>query len=554
MKTDLTVIQDGTDRPVLFVMPAIGGHPHYVWSLSKALGPDQPVTALSRVMSGEDHVADMETIGEALARAILGSGVPAPYFLLGYSFGAQCAVATAEVLERMGAEVCFLGVLDDDAELYRRRFGVAQRSADLRNPVPSGRLALDRNPLSFYSGTITLFRADHRTTDLAPGAASDWDFRASGGVDVFPVPCIHADIVLPAIIARIAPDLRAAMDRVLGLPAKGGREAVHHPSRRGDFPDAALAAYRLSKAGDLQGEIDGYLAAVQSLEEAPDWMMINLSAALQQAGDTERALQLLTDATGRARKIGNRHLELIKILMSRGARPKAQALVRSWQNLTADTATDWQIRGVVAQQAGMPRLAEQAFRRALDLDPARPDCRNRWSRILIADSRFDEATELLQEGLRQDPESLFLRAMLGEVLLAAGKPDEAIEALHAVLAKDDTQWRAITLLAEALRKHGRIDEGKEVISAAIDRHPVHHGLWLARAELCEAENDPAQAEAAYRRSIELNDMDQRPWLQLSQLLDRTARTEEALSLLRSAPGPLRQTPPFRLLAGELALR
>ena len=33
-----------------------------------------------------------------------------------------------------------------------------------------------------------------------------------------------------------------------------------------------------------------------------------------------------------------------------------------------------------------------------------------------------------------------------------------------------------------------------------------------------------------------------------------AAIEEALSLLRSAPGPLRQTPPFRLLAGELALR
>jgi tetratricopeptide (TPR) repeat protein len=101
----------------------------------------------------------------------------------------------------------------------------------------------------------------------------------------------------------------------------------------------------------------------------------------------------------------------------------------------------------------------------------------------------------------------------------AGRPDHA-EALH--------------LLGNVLKLQGRLDEAVAVLKRAVGREAAPAELHFTLAEcLCER-GDIAQAEIHHRRAIEINPDFVPAYVNLSNMLRREDRLEEAVECLRAA--------------------
>ncbi|MFT3695436.1 MAG: tetratricopeptide repeat protein [Kofleriaceae bacterium] len=105
----------------------------------------------------------------------------------------------------------------------------------------------------------------------------------------------------------------------------------------------------------------------------------------------------------------------------------------------------------------------------------------------------------------------------------------AVTELQAAIAAAPDQPTFAIELAHALAKAKRVPEANAVMTDARAKWPDHSQVWLVSGELLE-KDQPADAARAYRRSIELEDGDEKPYLGLVRIAiaqkdDRQAEVE-----------------------------
>ncbi|AKT40595.1 non-ribosomal peptide synthetase [Chondromyces crocatus] len=100
----------GTKVP-LFFAAGMGMHAHYLRPLAEHLGEDQPFYALQSPAQGGE-ITDMATLVDTLIGAIQQIQPSGPYHLGGHSAGARIAFAVALELQRRGAEVPLVSIVD----------------------------------------------------------------------------------------------------------------------------------------------------------------------------------------------------------------------------------------------------------------------------------------------------------------------------------------------------------------------------------------------------------------------------------------------------------
>ena len=473
----ITEVQGAGNHPPLFVFPGIPGVSESARAIADALGPDIPVYGLDRVRHGALYAADFQAEAEGYAEMLRAAGFRPPYHFLGHSYGAQAAYATAAHLQARGEEVAFLGIIDDDADVHRRRFGVISDTPDFTDPVSTAYHAADRNPLVRFGGRVTLFRAETWAGDRQPAPAMDWEYLAADGVDVFPVRAMHGDIVHQPALGGWIPALRAALAQARGAaPEAGAPRPAHFPSQAAATPEAFLSAFALSKQGDLEGEIAGYRAGIDEIGHVPEWVAINLSAALQQQGEDGAAIAVLRQAIRGADHITNAHISLAKLLRQLGRERMLARFSGGFAELEGASLEEWRMLGLFFQVSQRRGLAARATRAALRLDPRRSDCRRQLCRILVAQRRFDAARTVVKRGLHFEPGSVFLRQLLAEIHEAEGSADKAEAVLRRILADDEQAWRSNMMLCRLLRKQGREEEAWTLAVETLRRFPRHKGL------------------------------------------------------------------------------
>ena len=118
-------------------------------------------------------------------------------------------------------------------------------------------------------------------------------------------------------------------------------------------------------------------------------------------------------------------LNEVELLLSENRLQDALHLCESiCQENTTDTKA-WYLFGVIQEQLGSFEKAEQAYIRALELQPDNMDVVKQLTAILIKQERFDETKKILQYACKKHPQHPASHANLGEYYLKLEKYDDA---------------------------------------------------------------------------------------------------------------------------------
>jgi tetratricopeptide (TPR) repeat protein len=163
-------------------------------------------------------------------------------------------------------------------------------------------------------------------------------------------------------------------------------------------------------------------------------------------------------------------------------------------------------------------LAEAAYRKAIELDPADVYPWTYLGNLLTNIGRSAEAEAAYRKAIELDPKSALPYMFLGQLLENTGRSAEAEAAYRRateLAPSDSTPWGA---LGNLLTDIGRHAEAEAAYRRAIELDPSDAYLWTFLGNLFARIGRLADAEAAYRRSIDLAPREPYWWIRLAAVL------------------------------------
>ncbi len=152
--------------------------------------------------------------------------------------------------------------------------------------------------------------------------------------------------------------------------------------------------------------------------------------------------------------------------------------------------------------------AEQAFRRAIQLNPSLTSSYTSFSISTLQPlGRLDEALEVLEKALQNDPLSLDVQREIGAVMLLAGRYTDAAATLQRVVAADPDFPFASIYLGRAWLFAGRAADAVPLIEGLDGRSlgrqkpaNTRRAPWLARAYVMSGRQPDAESLLAEHRN------------------------------------------------------
>ena len=152
-------------------------------------------------------------------------------------------------------------------------------------------------------------------------------------------------------------------------------------------------------------------------------------------------------------------------------------------------------------QDGRVDEAMAGLQRTLQRDPRHQGARETLVRLLLEAQRPDEAMRQLQQSLALDPKQPAQAMMLARLQLDKnGGGAAALDTLKRSLpfAADHLDYRAF--LAGVLQREQRYHEAAEQYQLALQSAPDNSVWWMGLGIALQADNQPAQAKAAFERA------------------------------------------------------
>lgn len=221
-----------------------------------------------------------------------------------------------------------------------------------------------------------------------------------------------------------------------------------------------------------------------------------------------------TDAQSRARI----HTELAANYYAR-RQPKV-ALEELSNAMRADPSYGpaYNVLGLVYMEMREDTLAEQNFRRALEISPSDYDARNNYGSFLCSRQRFDEGVEqymaALKNPLYPTPEQSYVNA--GTCMLTKGDLDRAATHFQRALAIAPLQPMALLRMTDIQYRRGEFPDAHKLLARYMQvvQTPPPEALWLGVR--VERKLGDAIAEQSYASRLRKNFPDSREAKALQQ--------------------------------------
>ena len=139
--------------------------------------------------------------------------------------------------------------------------------------------------------------------------------------------------------------------------------------------------------------------------------------------------------------------------------------------------------GLSAWKSGDLSKSEQAFEKALSIDPHHVKSLVNLSRVFIDQKRHDEAVDRLTRASEIEPESAEVLRLLGRTYHAQRKTDEAVAAYRQAIDLDERDAWSMNNLGLLLLETKRADEALPLLTSAVelrkDVPEFHNNLGMA---------------------------------------------------------------------------
>ncbi|MEO0914586.1 MAG: thioesterase domain-containing protein, partial [Pseudomonadota bacterium] len=419
----------------------------YAADFAKALGGNRAVHTFSvNTIDYEEPTPQLEKRAEDYAKQVVKAVPEGPVLLAGFSMGAHLALATAQRLAADGREIGPVVVMDDEAELHKRHFGMHTQPLQGRAPTDYFQRALANSPARPFGGQILYLRAAANAADYRSDPTSGWGEIAGGGVVCHDLPGSHADLVTPDGLERIAEIVARAE-----VPAKLGDCA----------PDAALRyEIRLAaRRGDLARECALGDQLIAASPDQPAWLYANHAKALFQNRQPQKAVAAYQKAIALDPWPLTTDLQFIQRFtrVARFGDLRDQALARA-RVVQPDHPSVYRQLGQFFELANADDEAERLLRAGLGADPNNNKLQRTLAQLLAKRGAHIEAADIYRKMVDRHPDLGLLHAFLGTELLLGNRPEEAIEVLNAAREVWPKRWQIHLALAQAAQHQGRRED------------------------------------------------------------------------------------------------
>lgn len=273
--------------------------------------------------------------------------------------------------------------------------------------------------------------------------------------------------------------------------------------------------------------------------------------ALTPGNDPELAMVRLAEGLALSPDSALGHGAMAHVLDRLDRRDECVAAVRRAIALDPEHAPYRAQLGALLRRQGEHDLAEQAFRQALNLDPCDPHLVGLLANFLRERCRHDEAIAVVRAGLDHAPYAPNLHLELGHLIALSGEPAEAEQAFRRAAALDPGLLDAALSLVDLLEKQGRLNEAADLLIDFAAARPANRQL-AGRLSRLLAGAGPS-AERAALRAIAVFPDDAGFRADLSEMLERMGRLEEAVAAAREAVRLQPQRAAFQSRIGQLLI-
>ncbi|WP_425055716.1 ammonia-forming cytochrome c nitrite reductase subunit c552 [Pseudomonas abyssi] len=236
-------------------------------------------------------------------------------------------------------------------------------------------------------------------------------------------------------------------------------------------PEVAQSLFVALRAEDPQIRL-GALQAVSSYPPITRWQLVShLLEAPERVVRLQAAAQLLDIPPEQMRGDDIKRL-----------RDAQDAYLAAQQANADDTSAQLNI-GVFYQTRGQLALAEDAYQRAIELDPYFIAAYVNLADLYRASFRDPDAERLLKTGLQQLPEAAPLHFSLGLLNVRSKQMDQALSALRQAVTLDPDTSRYRYVLAVALNSTGQRAEALAELEKGLQRNPHSQTLLTLRQQL-----------------------------------------------------------------------
>ncbi len=284
------------------------------------------------------------------------------------------------------------------------------------------------------------------------------------------------------------------------------------------LPQDMRALFIVGAARRRAGDAQAARAMLEPLAKAqPNSAFVHheLGLALASLGESAPALAALRHATTLARDLPDPWISLSDQLALAGDAKGASAAYA--EHVRAALKNPDLLAAAEALQAGKPRDAEPALRRALAENPADVAALRMLAETASRLGHYDDAEEMLARCVAAAPDFAGARHTYALVLYEQNKAADAIGHLEYLLAAAPGEAKYLALLAACHAFVGEYERAIEILQRVLAEHPGQPNLWVTYGQALRITGRRGQAVAAFRRALSVKPSLGEAWWSLADL-------------------------------------
>ena len=369
--------------------------------------------------------------------------------------------------------------------------------------------------------------------------------------------------------------LLARMYQERGLADKADAMIIRATKAAPDDPAPllVLSTYR-GQSGDLAGALD---AAEKAMALAPDddtsaklrvaEVSMELGFRSKEQDKVDRGRKIVEEVLAKNPKDPSALFVQAKLDIAEQRIEDAITSLRAALDQNPDWAKAHFLLGTALSLNGERTAARTELARALEIDSTLVDARRVLADVHAALGEHEYAVEEGRRYLEVHPEDIKTRIRVAQSLVLLGRPAEALKEVEAIdearrdgdvnfaigriymtqgddksarpyLERALEQMPGTAIILESLlqidTREGRLAESKARIDAALAAKPDDPDLQVMNGRLALVEGRGADAEAAFKKAIELAPNQIVPYRELAQFYARPGRTGETIEVYEKA--------------------